>query len=294
MQIGAKSTGGLGVGGDPKLGREAALEDTKRIVEALRGLDMVFLTAGLGGGTGTGAIPIFARLARELDVLTVAVVTMPFHFEGHVRQRQAEEGLMQLQGEVDTLIIVHNDKLLTTVTEETSFVEAFKLADDILRQAIQGVSDIITVPGFINVDFADVKTIMSGRGIALMGTGTATGKHRSVRAIQRVIKSPLLEGVSLSGAKALLVNVTGGEDMTLHEVDEAMTRINEIADPEANIIFGAVVDEQLVKEIKITVIATDFRDNDTSEDTRGRSVRPSEPADEENTLVELKRKGVKK
>ncbi|HJQ67588.1 MAG TPA: cell division protein FtsZ [Blastocatellia bacterium] len=258
IQIGEKLTRGLGAGGDPEIGRQSALEDTEKIIEALEGADMVFITTGLGGGTGTGAAPIIASLATELGALTVAVITKPFRFEGRRRQRQAEQGLNELRECVDTVITIPNERLLNAVTKGTPFLESFKLADDVLRQAVQGISDIITVPGLINVDFADVKTIMAGMGIALMGTGAAVGENRALEATQRAISSPLLEEASIEGAKGLLVNVTGGTDLTLFEVNEAMSIIHDSADPDANIIFGAVLDQALGDEMKITVIATGF------------------------------------
>ncbi len=258
IQIGEKLTRGLGAGGDPEIGRQSALEDTEKIIEALEGADMVFITTGLGGGTGTGAAPIIASLATELGALTVAVITKPFRFEGRRRQRQAEQGLNELRECVDTVITIPNERLLNAVTKGTPFLESFKLADDVLRQAVQGISDIITVPGLINVDFADVKTIMAGMGMALMGTGAAAGENRALEATQRAISSPLLEEASIEGAKGLLVNVTGGTDLTLFEVNEAMLIIHDSADPDANIIFGAVLDQALGDEMKITVIATGF------------------------------------
>ena len=258
LQIGEKLTRGLGVGGDPEKGRQSALEDTEKIIEALEGSDMVFITAGLGGGTGTGAGPIIASLATELGALTVAVVTKPFRFEGRRRQRQAEQGLNELRECVDTVITIPNERLLNAVPKGTRFHESFRLVDDVLLQAVQGISDIITVPGLINVDFADVKAIMEGMGMALMGTGTATGDNRAMEATQRAISSPLLEEASIEGAKGLLVNVSGGADLTLFEVNEAMSIIHDAADPDANIIFGAVLDERLTNEMKITVIATGF------------------------------------
>lgn len=258
LQIGERLTKGLGAGGDPEVGRQSALEDTEKIIEALEGADMVFITTGLGGGTGTGAAPIIASLATEMDALTVAVVTKPFRFEGRRRQRQGEQGLSELRECVDTVITIPNERLLSAVSKGTPFFESFRLADDILRQAVQGISDIITVPGLINVDFADVKTIMAGMGMALMGTGAATGDTRAMEATQRAISSPLLEEASIDGAKGLLVNVTGGSDLTLYEVNEAMLIIHDQADQDANIIFGAVLDDRLQDEMKITVIATGF------------------------------------
>jgi cell division protein FtsZ len=270
LQIGEKLTRGLGVGGDPEKGRQSALEDTEKIIEALEGSDMVFITAGLGGGTGTGAGPIIASLATELGALTVAVVTKPFRFEGRRRQRQAEQGLNELRECVDTVITIPNERLLNAVPKGTRFHESFRLVDDVLLQAVQGISDIITVPGLINVDFADVKAIMEGMGMALMGTGTATGDNRALEATQRAISSPLLEEASIEGAKGLLVNVSGGADLTLFEVNEAMSIIHDAADPDANIIFGAVLDERLTNEMKITVIATGF-------DKAGVVAEPSRP-----------------
>lgn len=258
LQIGEKLTRGLGVGGDPEKGRQSALEDTEKIIEALEGSDMVFITAGLGGGTGTGAAPIIASLATELGALTVAVITKPFRFEGRRRQRQAEQGLNELRECVDTVITIPNERLLAAVPKGTRFYESFRLVDDVLLQAVQGISDIITVPGLINVDFADVKAIMEGMGMALMGTGSAAGDSRALEATQRAISSPLLEEASIEGAKGLLVNVSGGADLTLFEVNEAMSIIHDAADPDANIIFGAVLDERLNNEMKITVIATGF------------------------------------
>jgi len=270
LQIGEKLTRGLGAGGNPEVGRNSALEDTDKIIEALEGADMVFITAGLGGGTGTGAAPIIASLATELGALTVAVVTKPFRFEGKRRQRQADIGINELRECVDTVITITNERLLNTVTKSTAFKDAFKLADEVLRQAVQGISDIITVHGLINVDFADVRTIMSGMGMALMGTGMAVGEKRALEATQRAISSPLLEEASIDGAKGLLVNITGGSDLTLFEVNEAMSIIHDAADEDANIIFGAVVDEKLTDEMKITVIATGF-------DKAASSAEPSRP-----------------
>jgi cell division protein FtsZ len=258
LQIGAKLTKGLGAGANPDIGKQAALEDTDRILEALSGADMIFITTGMGGGTGTGAAPIIASLAAELGALTVAVVTKPFNFEGKRRRVQAEQGIRALRDTVDTLITIPNERLLNFVERATSLGEAFKIADDILRQAVQGISDLITVPGEINLDFADVKTIMHGMGMALMGTGVSSGEHRAVEAAQRAISSPLLEEASIEGAKGVLINVTGGPDMTLFEVHEAASIIQEAADEEANIIFGTVIDPRMKEEVKVTVIATGF------------------------------------
>ncbi len=258
LQIGAKLTKGLGAGANPEVGRSAALEDTEKMVETLSNTDMVFLTTGLGGGTGTGAAPIIANLARESGALVVAIVTLPFSFEGRRRRLVADEGLAALRQVVDTVITIPNDKLLHTVERSTSLSDSFSLADDILRQAVQGISDLITVPGEINLDFADVKTVMAGMGMALMGTGVAEGEHRAVEAAQRAISSPLLEDASIHGARGILINITGGEDMTLHEISEAANIIQEAADPDANIIFGTVIDRACQGAIKVTVIATGF------------------------------------
>jgi len=258
IQIGAKLTKGLGAGANPEIGKQAALEDTDRILESLSGADMIFITSGMGGGTGTGAAPIIASLAAELGSLTVAVVTKPFAFEGKRRRVQAEQGIRALRDTVDTLITIPNERLLNFVERATSLSEAFKIADDVLRQAVQGISDLITVPGEINLDFADVKTIMHGMGMALMGTGVSQGEHRAVEAAQRAISSPLLEEASIEGAKGVLINITGGTDMTLFEVHEAASIIQEAADEEANIIFGTVIDPKMKDEVKVTVIATGF------------------------------------
>jgi len=258
IQIGGKLTKGLGAGANPEVGKQAALEDTDRILEALSGADMIFITTGMGGGTGTGAAPIIASLAAELGALTVAVVTKPFNFEGKRRRVQAEHGIRALRDTVDTLITIPNERLLNFVERGTSLSDAFKIADDILRQAVQGISDLITVPGEINLDFADVKTIMHGMGMALMGTGVSSGEHRAVEAAQRAISSPLLEEASIEGAKGVLINITGGSDMTLFEVHEAASIIQEAADEEANIIFGTVIDPRMKDEVKVTVIATGF------------------------------------
>jgi cell division protein FtsZ len=278
LQIGAKLTKGLGAGANPEIGRDAALEDTEKIIEALEGADMVFVTVGLGGGTGTGAAPIIASLGAELDALTVAVVTKPFPFEGRHRQRQAELGLEELRSVVDTLITIPNERLLQAADRNMSLGDAFKMADDVLRQAVQGISDLITVPGFINVDFADVRAIMKGMGIALMGTGHAVGDNRAMEATQRAISSPLLEETSINGAKGVLVNITGGSDLTLFEVDEAMRVIHDSADPEANIIFGTVPDEKMQNEMKITVIATGFDHEAKTENVHTMPMRQSSAA----------------
>jgi len=260
LQLGATLTGGLGAGSDPEVGRRAASEDRETLQQALVGADMVFITAGMGGGTGTGAAPVVASLAKELGALTVAVVTKPFNFEGARRIRQAEAGTQELRGIVDTLITIPNQRLLTVVEKGTSLQEAFKVADSVLQQAVQGISDLILVPGLINLDFADVRTIMSGMGLALMGTGVARGEHRAIDAAQKAIASPLLEETSMDGARGVLINITGGPDLTLHEVNEAASTIAEAAHEEANVIVGAVVDGTLTEEIRVTVIATGFED----------------------------------
>jgi cell division protein FtsZ len=258
LQIGSKLTKGLGAGADPNVGRQAALEDTDTLIQALSGADMVFVTTGLGGGTGTGAAPVIASLATELGALTIAVVTKPFKFEGKKRLKQAEIGLHSLREAVDTVITIPNERLLSVIDRSTSMIDAFTTADDVLRQAIQGISDLILVPGLINLDFADVKTIMSGMGVAMMGTAMAEGTSRAMDAAHRAISSPLLEDASVNGARGVIINVTGGPDMSLMEVNEALTVIQEAAHEDANIIFGAVVDQTLSGRIKITVIATGF------------------------------------
>jgi cell division protein FtsZ len=258
IQIGSKLTKGLGAGADPNVGRQAALEDTEKLIEVLDGADMVFVTTGLGGGTGTGAAPVIASLASELGALTIAVVTKPFKFEGRKRQLQAERGLEELRECVDTVITIPNERLLATIGRSTSLNEAFTSADDVLRQAIQGISDLILVPGLINLDFADVKTIMAGMGLAIMGTGTSEGESRAMTAANAAISSPLLEDASVRGARGVIINVTGGPDLSLIEVSEASAIIQEAAHEEANIIFGAVVDPKMEGRVKITVIATGF------------------------------------
>jgi len=260
LQLGAKLTKGLGAGANPEVGRKAALEDTDKIIEALEGSDMIFITSGLGGGTGSGAAPVVASLASELGALTVAVVTKPFAFEGKRRMMQAEQALNDLIGAVDTVIVIPNERLMETVERGTSFFDAFRIADDILRQAVQGISDIITVPGIINRDFADVKAIMSGQGYAVMGTAVATGSNRAVDAANRAIASPLLEDNSIQGAQGILINICGSPSLSLHEVHEASSIIQKAAAENANIIFGAVQDETMKDAVKITVIAAGFKE----------------------------------
>jgi len=261
LQIGNKLTKGLGAGADPEVGNRAAEESRDEIANALRGADMVFVTAGMGGGTGTGAAPIVAEVAKEMGALTVGVVTKPFTFEGRKRQLQAEKGIQGLKAKVDTLITIPNDRLLQVVDKKTSIVEAFRIADDVLRQGVQGISDLIAVPGLINLDFADVRTIMADTGSALMGIGVSRGEGRATEAARAAISSPLLE-TSIEGAKGVLLNITGGADLGLLEVNEAAEIISQAADPEANIIFGAVIDENITDEIRVTVIATGFGDSD--------------------------------
>ncbi|BCV24707.1 MAG TPA: cell division protein FtsZ [Firmicutes bacterium] len=257
IQIGEKLTKGLGAGANPDIGKKAAEENRELLQESLKGADMVFVTAGMGGGTGTGASPTVAEVAKEMGALTVGVVTKPFTFEGRRRMMQAEKGIAELKEKVDTLIIIPNDRLLQVVEKRTSIVDAFRVADDVLRQGVQGISDLITVPGLINLDFADVKTIMVDTGSALMGIGRASGENRAVEAARMAISSPLLE-TSIDGAKGVLLNITGGASLGLFEVNEAAAIISEAADPDANIIFGAVIDETMEDEVKVTVIATGF------------------------------------
>ncbi len=257
LQIGQKLTRGLGAGGNPAIGQKAAEESRDEIATALDNADLVFITAGMGGGTGTGAAPIVAEIAKEMGALTVGVVTRPFIFEGKRRTGQAEQGIEALQSRVDTLIVIPNDKLLAVISEQTPVQEAFRFADDILRQGVQGISDIITIPGLVNVDFADVRAIMADAGSALMGIGIGSGKSRAREAANAAISSPLLES-SIKGAKGVVFNITGGTDITLHEVNAAAETIYDVVDPNANIIFGAVIDERLQGEVRITVIATGF------------------------------------
>jgi len=257
IQIGEKLTKGLGAGANPEIGEKAAQESREEIIKALRGADMVFVTAGMGGGTGTGAAPIVAECAKEVGALTVGVVTKPFSFEGRRRQGQAELGTAKLKEKVDTLITIPNDRLLQVADKRTSMIDAFRIADDVLRQGVQGISDLIAVPGLINLDFADVKTIMTDTGSALMGIGYGSGDNRAVTAAEAAIKSPLLE-TSIEGARGVLLNITGGSSLGLLEVNEAAAIISDAVDPEANIIFGAVIDESFQDEVRVTVIATGF------------------------------------
>jgi len=273
LQLGTQLTKGLGAGANPDIGRQAALDDSDAIREHLSGADMVFITAGMGGGTGTGGAPVVARVAKEQGALTVAVVTKPFQFEGKKRMRQAEEGMRELKDAVDTLIAIPNQRLLAVAARNTSLLDTFKKADDILLQAVRGISDLIAVHGLINLDFADVRTIMAEMGMAMMGAGSASGENRAVEAAQKAISSPLLEDISIHGARGVLINITGSHDLSLHEVNEAATLIQEEAHEDANIIFGAVIDEQMGDEIRITVIATGFGDSDAEAKRPGFSLQ---------------------
>lgn len=258
FQLGGQLTKGLGAGADPEVGREAALEDRERLAELVVGADMVFITAGMGGGTGTGAAPVIAQVAKEIGALTVACVTRPFHFEGRRRRKQAEEGVEALRSCVDTLITIPNQRLISMATERTTMAEAFGMADKVLYEAVKGVSDLIHYQGNVNVDFADVRTIMANKGMALMGVGFGTGEHRTVEAAQRAISSPLLDDVSIAGATSVLINVTGSSDLTMFEITEASTMIQEEAHEDANVIWGWVVDDTMGEEARVTVIATGF------------------------------------
>lgn len=280
LQLGVKLTSGLGAGANPDVGRRAALEDSEKIIEALEGADMVFVTTGLGGGTGTGAAPVIASLASEMGALTVAVVTRPFSFEGKRRMQQAERGMQELLEAVDTMIVIPNEKLLV-VAKDAGFFESFRVADDVLRQGVQGISDIITIPGIINRDFADVKTTMHGMGYAVMGTAMRSGANRAVEAAQAAMASPLLEAGAIDGAKGILINISGSSNLKLSEVNEASSLIQNAAHEEANIIFGAVLDESMGDEVKITVIATGFRQDLPKHDEAvkdSRKLKPEAPA----------------
>ena len=275
IQIGEKITRGLGAGANPDIGAQAAEESKAEISEAIKGADMVFVTAGMGGGTGTGAAPIVASIAKEMGILTIAVVTKPFTFEGKKRLTQAERGIESLKGKVDTLVVIPNDKLLQIIDRKTSIVEAFKMADDVLRQGVQGISDLIKVPGLVNLDFADVKTIMLNTGMAHMGIGRASGENRAEDAAKQAIQSPLLE-TTIEGARGVIINVTGGENLGLHEVNTAAELVQRSVDPEANIIFGAVIDKSLDEDIVITVIATGFdKEPGAKETTIGKTAWPT-------------------
>ncbi len=279
IHIGGKLTRGLGAGGDPEVGRQAAEETREELTEVLEGADMVFVTAGMGGGTGTGGAPIIAQVARELGSLTIGVVTRPFSFEGRRRAGAAEEGIRSLRQRVNTVITIPNDRLLQVVDRSATVVEAFRVADDVLRQGVQGIADLITVPGLINLDFADVRTIMSEAGSALIGIGTASGEDRAVQAARAAIASPLLE-TSMEGARGVLINITGGMDLGMLEINEAAQVVQQAADPEANIIFGAVLDEHLDGKIQITVIATGFEGAHRGEDAADGATETDAPARE--------------
>ena len=274
LQLGSNLTKGLGAGANPEIGRKAALEDVEKIREALKGADMVFITAGLGGGTGTGGAPVIAEAAREVGALTVAIVTKPFHFEGKKRMKQAEEGLSNLRMTADALITIPNQRLLSISGKNMTLIEAFKKADEILYHAAKGISDIIVGQGIINLDFADVRTIMSETGMALMGTGISAGENRSVEAAQKAISSPLLEDISIEGARGLLINITGGENMTLNEINEATTLVQKEAHEEANIIWGMVIDQTMKDEVRVTVIATGFGKAEEKSFSRSKKVAP--------------------
>ncbi len=273
LQLGRGASRGLGAGANPEVGRQAALEERDAIASALEGADMVFVTAGMGGGTGTGGAPIVADVAKQTGALTVGVVTKPFLFEGNRRRKQAEAGIAELKAAVDTLIVIPNQRLISVAGENMAMADAFKRADEVLLNAVQGISDIITVHGLVNVDFADVRTIMAEQGMALMGTGRSSGERRALEAMQAAISSPLLEDVSLDGATGLLVNITGGPNLTLREVDEAVSMAQSAADPDANIIFGSVVDEALGDEVRITVIATGYQGRDAEKRSPARPVQ---------------------
>ena len=284
IQLGPERTRGLGAGAKPEIGKEAALESKDHIRECLEGADMVFVTAGMGGGTGTGATPIVASIARELGVLTVAVVTKPFQYEGQRRHKHAEEGIRDLRRHVDTLLVIPNQRLLGIVDKSTPLLEAFKVADDVLRQAIQGIADVITTTGHVNVDFADVRTVMSHTGRAVMGMGISHGPNRAIEAAQKAISSPLLEEGSVEGARGVLLNITGGPSMSLHEIEEAASVVQQAADPDANIIVGQVINPDMSEDLVVTVIATGFeREEDAAEATMGterataRAPKPAQP-----------------
>jgi cell division protein FtsZ len=285
LQIGKTTTRGLGAGADPEIGRKAIEEDREAVADALEESDMVFVTCGMGGGTGTGAAPIVAEIAKDLGALTVGVVTKPFIFEGNKRMKRAEEGIIELKERVDTLIIIPNQRLLSVVPKGTPLTEAFRQADEVLLHATKGISDLISVPGLINLDFADVKTVMAEMGDALMGAGLASGDERALQAAQRAISSPLLEEISIAGALGVLVNITGGEDMTLHEVNDATTVVSEAAGADANIIFGAVIDKAMADQIRVTVIATGFHKNGRHHPVSARLPRPTRYFD--TALTEL-------
>jgi cell division protein FtsZ len=288
IQLGENLTDGLGAGANPEIGRDSALEDQGRIAEALQGSDMVFVTAGMGGGTGTGAAPVIADIACDIGALTVGVVTKPFQFEGRRRRRQAEQGIEHLEKAVDTLITIPNQRLLAIAGKDTTMIDAFKMADEVLLQAVQGISDLITVGGMVNVDFADVRTIMNDQGRALMGSGRASGQDRAIEAAEMAVSSPLLEDVSIEGATGILMNIRGGTGMTIHEVNEAASFIEEVADREAHIIYGQVIDEDMRDELEMTVIATGFSRN--PEEEQSTPERQQESRSEERGRGDRKRR----
>jgi cell division protein FtsZ len=291
IQLGARITGGRGAGADPEIGRKATLESMDQIRDVLAGADMVFITAGLGGGTGTGGAPIVANIAKEVGALSVAIVTKPFHFEGRRRHLQAEQGWLELNRYADTLITIPNQRLLTVSGKEMPLLDAFRKADEILYQAAKGISDLILVPGLINLDFADVKTVMSEMGMAMMGMGIASGENRAVEAAQRAISSPLLEDISIHGAKGILLNITGGPDLTLNEINEASTLIQKEAYEEANIIFGAVIDKRMNGEIRVTVIATGLGAEEQKEERKRRLQVVPEGSEENMDIPTFLRRG---
>ena len=285
IQLGGMVTKGLGAGANPEIGRRAALEDQEKIKEQLAGADMIFITAGMGGGTGTGGAPVIARAAREVGALTVGVVTKPFLFEGKKRMRQSEEGLEELKENVDTLIVIPNQRLLSIAAKTTTMLEAFHKADDVLLQAVRGISDLIITPGLINLDFADVRTVMAEMGLALMGAASASGENRAIEAAQKAISSPLLEDFSIQGARGVLINITGGPDLCLHEVNEAASMIQEEAHEDANIIFGAVIDDNMTDDIRITVIATGFGEDKEERKAVSANVTPIPNAPQKNRKI---------
>lgn len=282
VQLGSELTKGLGAGANPEVGRKSALEDSSKLSELLYGTDMVFITAGMGGGTGTGGAPVIANIAREAGALTVGVVTKPFNFEGKKRRKNAEQGIAELKEAVDTLICIPNQRLLYVANETTSMLECFRKADEVLYQAVKGISDLINIRGLINLDFADVRTVMSSKGMALMGTGVASGENRAIEAARKAISSPLLEDVSINGATGIIINITGGTDLTLFEVNEASSLITEEADEDAEIIFGSVIDENLKDEVRVTVIATGF--NPVTSAQQPEAPRREEPRREERPV----------
>jgi cell division protein FtsZ len=286
IQIGSKITNGRGAGANPEIGRSAALEDADKLKAAMAGADMIFITAGMGGGTGTGAAPVIANLAREVGAVAVGVVTKPFSFEGMTRMQKAEEGIAELKKNVDALIVIPNERLLNLAEKKTPLLDSFKLADDVLGQAVKGISDVVMVPGYVNVDFADVKTVMLSRGRAVMGTGVGKGENRAMEAAQKAIASPLLEDGSIKGARAVLINITGGNDMGIYELNEASAIIKEEVDPGANIIFGAVINPVMSEEVTVTVIATGFDE----EGIRERVKRPVSLKEYRAVLEKPKRK----